>query len=78
MPPNTLRDFITNYLMEKKRILASMLSPRYSINNLPERVWEQALLPIRDGGLGYHDAAEVTDCAYVASFIDCKDDLEST
>jgi hypothetical protein len=77
-PQAPLKDFIDFYEEEKKKVLTSLLQPKYSRVNLPERVWMQAQLPINAGGLGYHFTADVTESAYIASIIDTREELENT
>ena len=73
--PSIIEEFIIGFDEMKKDILHSFFSSKYSREEIPGKLWSQAQLHIRDGGLGLQYTCDVSRAAYLASMLDCKESL---
>ena len=71
--PSLVTDFISAFDEMKKDILHSFFDSKYSRDNLPDKLWRQAQLHIKDGGLGLQHTPDVAYAAYTASILDCRE-----
>jgi len=74
--PDILADFVSQFELQKKDILCSLLKHKYTRDSLPDDIWQRARLHINDGGLGYRFAEDVTWSAYAASVFECSSLLD--
>lgn len=65
--PEIIDDFVKKFEVLKRKLLCEILH----IPELPEDAWSQATLQFEYGGLGLRNAADTTDCAFVASALSC-------
>jgi len=69
--PSRLTDFVKRFDRMKKEVFVTLLQNRYTADDLPDKIWTQARLHVKDAGLGLHFTEDMTHCAYVASLIEC-------
>jgi len=73
--PVLTEEIAISFNIMKKRVICSILD-QFTPETMPEWLWTQSCLPIREGGLGVKDSVLISYSAFAASAIDCIDSID--